>query len=220
MKIQTVLISGKQGSGKTTLMNELCKRELHKVAVLPVNFADPLREMHDAVLGVLQNYGIKREIRKDGPLMQVLGTEWARKSLGEDIWIRLCKKETDGIETGFFERLGFERILFIIGDCRFKNEFEAFPEALRVRLRCPREVRKLRCEMWREIETHPSEVDLDGQDEKFDVVFDTHINSTSHIATMIEAQLLKDNWIEKRQKTLPIGSHYLGTTPNAPRMTR
>jgi hypothetical protein len=95
-------------------------------------------------------------------------------------------------------------IVFIVADCRFQNEFDAFPEALRVRLTASEDVRRTRTNSWRENTSHPSEIDLDGYEAegKFDLVFDTSTaerNTPEHCAEMILAQLQKQSWIEKRK---------------------
>lgn len=161
---RVILISGKMGSGKTTLSGAL-KDALKDKLVARIKFADPLYQMHDAVLGLLASYGFTREIKKDGPLLQLLGTEWGRKHLGEDIWVMIAKNRAD--------RLLKEADVVIFDDARFENELDAFPEALKIRLECPREIRKARCEMWRENDTHPSEIALDASIGKFDLVIYT-----------------------------------------------
>jgi ABC-type cobalamin/Fe3+-siderophores transport system ATPase subunit len=201
VSVQIVLISGKQGSGKTTLAkkiaHDIMNMEKGTRAVL-MNFADPLREMHDFCLGVLASGGIVRDIQKDGELMQLLGTEWGRK-IDPDIWVKVFR----GRLKSNIDRLGnlFEKYVIIIGDCRFPNEFEMMPEALRVRLECPREIRKERAEYWRQNEMHPSEIALDDHvfAGKFDMMFDTQTQSVEHCASMIGAQLFKQSWIEKRK---------------------
>jgi hypothetical protein len=194
---QIILLSGKQGSGKTTLQQDLI-RVLHArpgVRCHVVNFADPLYEMHNFCIGKLATLGIKRDIVKDGPLLQLLGTEWGRKTVDENIWVKTLKGQVDRIT----KMMGFDRNIFLVGDCRFKNEFYGFPEALRVRLECDRETRKARCSMWRENDTHPSEVDLDDCVDEFDLVFDTSKDTTSHMSHMIAAQIDKNIWHEKRK---------------------
>lgn len=95
-----------------------------------------------------------------------------------------------------------KKFLVIIDDCRFTNEFDAFPQALRVRLNAAEDVRKGRAESWRENTVHPSEVGLDLYDieGKFDLYLQTDLaeSSPKHCATLITAQLLKRTWIEKR----------------------
>lgn len=195
-----VLISGKQGSGKTTIQKELFKRinESKRERAFIINFADPLYKMHDYCLGVLEDLGIKREIVKDGPLLQLLGTEWGRKTINENIWVNALHGQIKSI----IDRQGRGlQCVFIVGDCRFENEFDGLPLALRVRLRCPEIVRKSRCSMWRENTNHPSEVGLDFYDEaeKFDMYFDTEKETVNHCATMVMAQLDKATWLEKRK---------------------
>lgn len=200
MKIQTVLISGKQGSGKTTLANELLKTlRRNKTYVSHMTFATPLYQMHDYCRGLLKDAGINfiHQI-KDGNLLQLLGTEWGRQTISTDIWIDVAKGRIQ--KTLNKEAYGYENAIFIFSDCRFENEFDAFPEALRVRLCCPDDVRKERAEMWRENVEHASEINLDHYSERglFDKYFNTLTQPVREIATLIDAQLAKDSWIEKR----------------------
>jgi len=146
-----ILISGKQGSGKTTLAQQL-KASLGAKRVLHMKFADPLYQIHNAMWNILESYGIPRE-EKSGDFLQFVGTEWGRKR-DPEIWVKIAR-------TRAMRALGdFEFV--IIDDCRFENEFDAFPEAFSIRLECDREIRKARAQGWREDETHPSEVGLDG----------------------------------------------------------
>ena len=170
-----VLISGKQGSGKTTLATNL--RDLwHEVPnnrAFIMKFASPLYDMHNFILGYLADHGIKRDMVKDGPLLQLLGTEWGRKTVSENIWVDLLKAKIKKSQDP--SRSYGARQLFIIEDCRFRNEFDAFPDAVKIRLECSLEARQWRCEAWRPNDTHESEMDLDGYslNNKFDLTFDT-----------------------------------------------
>jgi hypothetical protein len=191
MKI--VMVSGKQGSGKTTLQNRLVGYyEQRGLIAKQLNFADVLYEMHHAVLEVLHRYMPPRDIKKDGPLLQVLGTEWGRNTLGENIWVDLLKQKIQ--QKDYAD-------LIVIGDCRFPNEFEGIPEALRIRLVCDELTRKKRCSMWRENTNHPSEIGLDGYE--FTAKFDMHINTAAHdihvILPLVLAQLDKNVWKVKRK---------------------
>ena len=178
MKI--VLLSGKQGSGKTTLQKALIRKwndeqtnsqSYLKKFAFATNFADVIYEMHDAVLKILHRYWPDRGLKKDGPLLQVLGTQWGRETIDQDVWVKVLRSKI---------KRDFESDqycgLIVIGDCRFENEFDAFPDALRVRLYCPEKERKERCEMWRENKTHASEIGLDQYylNGKFDLVLTTH----------------------------------------------
>jgi hypothetical protein len=189
MKI--ILISGKQGSGKTTLQKELYSTIERDGSALTMNFADALYEMHDAVLKVLHKYMDPRPIVKDGPLLQLLGTQWGRETIDQDIWVKLMRKRVN--------KVGQSITHVIVGDCRFENEFDAFPEALRVRLYCPEAVRKARCSMWRDNTEHASETGLDQYylKNKFDLVLNTEkSDQKDDVQEVIE--MLKTDWVNDR----------------------
>ena len=187
MRNQIILLSGTQGSGKTSLQRALVERlnsyPEEYLKAHPLNFSDPIYQMHNYCLTLLKNLGIQRGITKDGPLLQMLGTDWARKTIDEDIWVNTLRGMIEVVGRAY-EKVT-DNIVFIVGDCRFKNEFDAFPEALRVRLQAPKEVRKARCEAWRENDTHPSEIDLDDYEEKFELIFNTSKETTDDIAQAV-----------------------------------
>lgn len=191
---QIVLISGKQGSGKTTLQHKISSKmwARHFRAVESVNFADTIYKIHDFAKNTFRELDLVFP-DKDGSLLQVLGTEWGRKTRGESVWVDVVRKRI----------LKSNRDTYVIGDCRFENEFKAFPEALRVRLVASKDARKLRCSGWRDNDTHPSEVGLDHVDDsEFDMVFNTEEMDADSIAELVIAQLQKNNWREKRGKSL------------------
>lgn len=172
MSHQVVLLSGKQGSGKSTIQLAIKEEALlHGFSeVHTINFADALYSLHDAVLNTLQSkFCIPKVTNKDGVLLQLLGTEWGRKVYGDNIWVDIVKKK--------IEMLAAQpgKHLVVVADCRFRNEFDAFPEALRVRLTAPEKSRKERTTSWRDNTQHPSEIDLDQyeKESKFDLLFDT-----------------------------------------------
>ncbi|MFS6706496.1 hypothetical protein WHK35_14280, partial [Staphylococcus aureus] len=146
-----------------------------------------------AVLSVLDKYWPRRDLVKDGPLLQMLGTDWGRKTINENIWVSIAQKRA---AAALAEN---PKTLVIVGDCRFPNEFEAFPEALRVRLECPEDARKQRCSMWRENTAHASETGLDelARDKRFDLYLYTNTSNTTECVTLILAQLDKQSWAEK-----------------------
>lgn len=191
---QLILISGAQGSGKTSTQNEIIRRVTGKRGWQIVNFADVIYEMHDRILEVLYKFIPRRELVKDGPLLQLLGTEWGRKTIDENIWVRIAQEK--------YRQVQSEDCLVIVGDCRFENEFDAFPQALRVRLECPEKIRKDRCSMWRENTKHSSEIALDeyARQGKFDLYIDTSKISCEHATTLIMAQIDKNSWLEKRER--------------------
>lgn len=189
-----LLISGKQGSGKSTIaraVGEAWQTYKGHRSIL-INFADPLYEMHNFILGYLKDRGIERPIKKDGPLLQVLGTEWGRNTVNANLWVDLWKANVAKLSEPS-RALGYNQ-LFIADDCRFKNEFEAFPQnTIRVRLDCDREKRKSRCEMWRENDTHQSEIDLDqyADQNQFDLKLDTGYLTVDGCVSLIMAKVLE-----------------------------
>lgn len=170
-----VLLSAKQGGGKTTTADRVsAKLKEEGLDVFRTRFAEPLYQMHDKVRSVLNDYGYQPydyEV-KDGPLLQLLGTEWGR-AMDQNIWVKLCKLGADAFVQG--SRDSENTPVVIIDDCRFKNEFEAFPDALKIRLECPEEIRKQRAEMWRDRTNHPSEIDLDDWIDRFDSIYRTDL---------------------------------------------
>jgi len=131
--------------------------------------------------------GIPR-VEKDGLLLQLLGTEWGRKKHGENVRIDAVKHKIAELASRFKER---EKYLVIIDDCRFPNEFDAFPEALRVRLTASEDVRKARTVSWRENTKHPSETSLDDREDDFDLLLLTEEPSTPEKCAAVILSALK-----------------------------
>lgn len=179
---RVVLISGKQGSGKTTLSRNLTLL-LTENGFDPVNikFADVLYELHDGIWQTMGKYGRKLNAKKDGPLLQLLGTEWGRNTLSENIWVEIAQYRAA-------EALKNPRAIVIIDDCRFPNELAAFPEAFKVRLEATADIRKERCEAWRDNENHPSETALDNN-QGFDRYYQTGDGSSRDTADAIYQQI-------------------------------
>jgi energy-coupling factor transporter ATP-binding protein EcfA2 len=169
-----VMLSGKQGSGKTTLARALSNALLARgVSIAVTKFAEPLYAMHNAVRDVALSYGVPFA-PKEGALLQWLGTEWGRQTKGEDVWINAARHQVAHLAA-----LGAQVVL--IDDMRFPNEFDAFGgDALRVRLDAGRELRRARADGWREYDDHPSEVALDGlaADGAFDLYFGGQLDGT------------------------------------------
>lgn len=196
MKPIVVLISGKQGSGKTTTINgivsALSERFMGKFHIRTANFADTIYQIHDFARGQLAMLGVPVDLnKKDGKLLQLLGTEWGRNTLDEDVWVNCLKGRILNISNAISEKDSLTQQLFLVGDCRFKNELSVFSESFKVRLECDREVRKARCSSWRDNDTHQSEIDLDNCEDKFDLLIDSGKYGINHCVELIVAQILK-----------------------------
>lgn len=170
MKKRIFILSGKQGSGKTTYAKYLqAFLGIDNTKIL--KFAAPLYALHDRCLPLLKQYGVRPDsMEKDGELLQVLGTTYGRKCLGENVWVDIVAREA-------YVWLSQRPDNFvIIDDARFENEINTFREdAYLIRLTAPEAVRKARCSYWRENTQHPSEIGLDEYERQmiFDVVLDT-----------------------------------------------
>lgn len=184
-----ILVSGKQGSGKTTLCENLRTYYSGKnFNTYRFRFAQPLYDIHDLIWNYMQQYHSRPKV-KDGRLLQLLGTEWGRETLDKDIWVKIIKDEISSLPKS-------PEPFITIEDCRFLNEFNAFPEAIRIRLNCAHEIRKKRCSNWRDDVNHPSEISLDH--EEFDLRLPTHVWSKEETFEMT-IEFINDQ-IEKRKR--------------------
>jgi hypothetical protein len=164
------VFSGRQGSGKSTYAKWL-QAFLGLNRSTTMKFAEPLYALHDKCLPVLHEYALRpQSMKKDGELLQVLGSEYGRDKLGKNVWVDCLKQRAQK----YLAEHPTNHI--IIDDCRFENEFDAFAdEAHMIRLTAPEYVRKARCSYWREDTTHVSEIGLDEYEQKcmFHALVDT-----------------------------------------------
>lgn len=195
MKSLIVLISGRQGSGKTTLALALQKRIWARVRhdCLHVTFAEPLYVMHNCVRDTCVEYGLPA-FKKDGALLQYLGTEFGRKRYGEDVWVKIARSRISDYEAKARD-YGNTCFVGIVSDTRFQSEVAGFPGSLKIRLLCDEGTRKERIESqpgqsWRTNTSHASEVDLDTYT-SWDLTYDTGILGTEPLRDLVMAAILK-----------------------------
>ncbi len=209
MKHNVILISGKQGSGKTTVTNALILKAARKnFNAMNVIFAQTIYDIHDYIRELMRFRGIERP-NKDGKLLQLLGTEWGRNLISERVWVDALIGNLHNIAPD-----PKDHQLFVVSDCRFKNEFDGI-DAFRVRLEASREVRKGRCDSWRDTDTHVSETDLDDYvtQKKFDLVVNTEgINHDEAAEIILTAYLEKKNG--KDDSVFDLDSHYGDAIPS------
>lgn len=180
-KHKIIMISGKQGSGKTSIMNNIILMAARMgMNAMDVRFAETIYNIHDYIRETLRFRGIERP-DKDGRLLQLLGTEWGRETIHPDIWVKACLGYINNVAP-----VPRPHQLFVISDCRFKNEFDLV-DAFRVRLEAPKDVRQARCDGWRDTDTHISETDLDeyAAQGKFDLTIDTTSTKPDEVAKYI-----------------------------------
>jgi hypothetical protein len=155
--MEIIAFSGPQGSGKTTIARS-CGYPIYK-------FADPLYTMHHSIRDILMGLG-EPMVGINGALLQLLGTDFGRKELGADIWVRIMRRR--------LEAAWHMLDVVVIDDVRFLNELELVRDlgGFCVRLDCDEEIRRNRAEKWRVNTGHASETALDGCD-IFDLRLDT-----------------------------------------------
>lgn len=184
---RVVLISGKQGAGKSAVAKALAAKLLRSRTS---KFAGPLYALGNLLYDHL-HMAYDLQLDKEAPafkrLLQVVGTEWGRQAVDDQIWVKCAQN--------LVARPGHPETVFVFDDCRFENELLAFPTAVKVRLVCDRDERRARADRWREDENHPSETGLDHLDRgAFDLVAYTGENGwpPDVIADMI-VELLERN---------------------------
>ena len=184
-----VLISGKQGSGKTTTSVRLEQMLYAKMINTKVfKFAGVLYEIHNTVIDIVgKYYPLPKTPQKS--LLQLIGTEWGRLQVDNDIWVKITQAKL-----GEWLGLSEKPCVAIIDDCRFQNEFLIdVKNKLTVRLECNEIIRQARCEAWRNNTEHPSETSLDkfADQGEFDLFYDTGLYSVESIAGDILRNILK-----------------------------
>lgn len=113
-------ITGRAGSGKDTIGDYLKANYNFR----SVSFAAPLKEGVKAMFGLDNthlDHPLKEQVLSDigkspRQIMQLLGTEFGRNLVHQDIWLLLAKKKVDA-----YAALGFN---VCITDVRFENEAE------------------------------------------------------------------------------------------------
>jgi len=181
-----VLLSAKQGAGKTSTANALVEKlKQTNLDIRVLKFADPLYEMEGVVRAILRRYGEDHlaPAIPDGALLQVLGTEWGRKTRDPDLWVKIAKR-----------RVTDRKAIYIFDDARFINEIESFDShpfsPLKIRIECPEYLRKQRAHKWREATDHPSEISLDNY-QGFHLTLDSSMLDTNSRAEMILQHIIQ-----------------------------
>lgn len=114
---------GNKGSGKDTAADWMLKEFFSGTKVA---FADPMKEAVAAMLGCDSVEAMEQEFGKEDPIpflrgvslrriYQTLGTEWGRKLIHPNLWIKLMDRRIAKME-----KAGFDFI--VVSDVRFENE--------------------------------------------------------------------------------------------------
>jgi len=187
-----ILISGKQGAGKTTLATNISTR-LHDLGftVQRASLADPIRAAASQAILSLKTNPTSDQY---GRLLQLLG-QWGRE-ISEDFWI-------DRLVTRVYS-LGMSPNYTIIDDVRFPNEIDKLkisPDdiAIKIRLWAPEHEREKRAAKWRPTD-HPSETGMDNYPlNNYDAVIGTDITTKTETCEMLLNMLaLRNNALRVR----------------------
>ena len=155
-----IIISGKQGSGKTTLGNNLTKYYQEIITkTIHCTLAEPIYELHNKLYET-----------KNRKALQLIG-DWAR-GICPDIFIKAVISKID------------KSNIAIVSDCRRLDEISAlssmgwFKSVITVRLDCDVDSRKLRCPAYGS-DNHLSETELD--EFNFSIRIDTNALTASEV---------------------------------------
>jgi hypothetical protein len=113
-----IAFTGKMGVGKSTAIEELveiCNKEIKLI-----KFAAPLYDMQEYIYRrIAPVYTRGEDFIKDRKLLQYLGFEWGRQTIGETVWVDLWKSEVLRVLNRG------PKYLPVCDDVRFDNEAEA-----------------------------------------------------------------------------------------------
>lgn len=110
--------TGIMGSGKSTAINLL--EGMVDAPVINVKFAQPLYDMQEYAYNRIKSVYTRPEtFIKDRKLLQWLGTDWGRSTIGNNVWVDLWAATVK-------ERLAMApNALIVCDDVRFDNEATA-----------------------------------------------------------------------------------------------
>jgi|TARA_R110002012_G_scaffold321787_1_gene551397 adenylate kinase family enzyme len=187
-----IAISGKMGSGKTTLAEEIRKQftEGYNGHSAMVSLGAPVKE-------VARNYFLMPADVKDRLLLQQIGQQF--RTIKPDVWVDLLMQDVAGLADTT------EVDLAICDDVRFVNELNAMKNDgwMTIRLTVSEEEQKRRLESaygdkwtehWRN-RNEISETDLD-EAKGFDMILDNlELSMVPHIASEILELINTEIWL-------------------------
>jgi len=175
-----IAISGKMGSGKTTLFNAI--RDFHNQnhyiltgeqedLVTRLSLADPVKEVASRYFGMPPT-------TKDRKLLQQIGQKF--REIDPDVWVKLLDKKAQLLENKHDSPTKWEAV--ICDDVRFPNEANSLKDAgwimIRLEVSEKEQQRRLKAAYGATWEDHwknrneISETALDNETEQWDFVFE------------------------------------------------
>jgi hypothetical protein len=176
-----ITISGKTGSGKSTTAEALRKFWGERgVATFRYDMQEPAQAMAKATMTVGRHYGLG-----DGVPRSLVCSiyDWGRLE-DPEMWVKAAKFRIEQI-TKVWEDKKLLYVVVIDGP-RYKREFDAWPQALKVRVEAPHAVLQERVPLYR-IERYRSETSIEY--ESFDLSFDTSKKTTEEIVEELQTHI-------------------------------
>jgi len=183
-------LTGRKNSGKDTAGNLLANEFYATHTPIRISFADSIK---DEVCKLLNADYKELERNKNHPtvrhLLQFHGTDFARKTHGEDYWI---KRVEDKVVACQATRKSEKPFLFYFTDCRFVNE----ADYIRSKGGC---IVKVEREGIKPVDNHLSETELETIRPDFHIL--NHIGITG-LALEIKAVTMPKllGWIKQHQE--------------------
>lgn len=120
MRLMLIGLTGSMGVGKSTAL-ELIKEAFPNEDIKLIKFAETLYQIQEDIYGRISSvYKRPDNFVKDRKLLQWIGSDWARNTIRDTIWVDIWKSKT-------FDALSKKSIV-VVDDCRFDNEAQAIKD--------------------------------------------------------------------------------------------
>jgi hypothetical protein len=151
-----------------------------------LSFNETIEELHTGMRNIMKDYGIPPLLGlswKDSRLLDFIKNMWGPLTYGDDVWTKVFKV-----------RLGkalvvddASNLLVIVDDCQLRAEFDAFPEAVTVRLNCAPKTLSERNKLTSVDINSVTETDLDryANEKLFDLNLDSSKMSEEEISAYV-----------------------------------
>lgn len=146
-----IAFNGEMGVGKTTAIG--VARNFFSYNTHLVKFAGPLYEMQEYIYERISSVHTRPStFTKDRKLLQWLGTDWGRATVGPNIWVDLWKASMEDVTKA--------GLIGLCDDCRFDNEAEAVRASGGVVIKIVSDKNKERIDTTSGISAHASEAGI------------------------------------------------------------
>lgn len=147
-------LSGKMGSGKSTIVQCLKDITLEE-KVLVVKLAGPLYDIQEYVYRrISQVHQRPESFIKDRKLLQWIGSEWGRDTIGTNLWVDLFRFEVLALHKKY------PHAIIVCDDVRFDNEAEAIKDLGGKVVKVTSTLNEKRIDMAAGISNHQSEAGI------------------------------------------------------------